>query len=636
MRAITVTSGTITVGGLGNNGIDVSTTTGAITVNATNTATGSLDAIYLGSTSGNATVNLADGGTTSSGGAGVDVNTGGTATVNVGASANTAVVAGGYAGLFIAATGGTTITNLGTVGSANNLAVQTSGGAATLTNKGVINGYVTLGSSGNTVNNQGTWNFFGGDSSFTGASVVNNSGTLTVAKGAATATTLTLTGLTTLNNSGTISIDNGHTGDVLNTGGSAFVGSGSSKLVLDANLGATAVGASAPQTSNTLVTGAASGATTIVVKDLSGTQPGQYNFTGIRLVTDTSATPGAFVLANGPIVKGFVQYQLAQDLAGNWDLVGVPSTTSFEVVRTGVEAQKYWRLSADTWAEQMRNQVTKPGLSAWLQVYGGGETDKSSLTYNTTVLGKATSFNPNLDLRNSWEGLQAGFEKGYGYAAVGLTVGYADQSGRVNSTSEKIKLNGGNVGLYARYESPNGFFLNGLAKYDFYTVSYVLAAPASTPNYNGTSYGLDVNAGYHATSGNLFFDPEVGLSWSHTKLDGYSGVGGQMALAFNHLESAYLHAGAKVGLITHSNGWTVKPYVGAAYEDELNGQPGVVIGSGVNNLAFADSAEGGHAKIEAGIQGISAKGLSVFAKVEGTTGKNAEGISGRAGIALHW
>ena len=80
----------------------------------------------------------------------------------------------------------------------------------------------------------------------------------------------------------------------------------------------------------------------------------------------------------------------------------------------------------------------------------------------------------------------------------------------------------------------------------------------------------------------------------------------------------------------------MKPYVGAAFEGEVNGQPGVTLGSGGNSLSFADRAEGAHVKVEAGVEGVSAKGLSLFAKVEGITGKNAEGVSGRAGVALHW
>lgn len=636
--AVTVNTATVATSSVsGGYGIGVQTNSGAIIVNAGTTNSGTGDAIHLTSNNGAVTLNLADGGATASvKNAGVYINTGGTATVNLGSAATTASLSGQSIGLDVIATGGQTDTLSGTVGAGDNRAVSLSGGAATLTNLGVINGYVTTSTDSLSFNNKATWNTFGGNSTFTSNSVLNNSGIIHVVPAATTATSLSFSNLSALNNSGTLSIDNNHTGDVLNSQGTAFTGSGASKLVLDINLSAGAVGASAAQTANSLVIGAAGGVTSIVLKDLGAGLPTQFNMSGIRVVTANSTTAGAFVLAGGPIDKGFVRFELVRDSANNWDVVGVPTAASFELVRAGAEAEKYWRLSSDVWADQMRHAVTKPGLASWLQIYSGGETDKSNPTYAETVAGNAVTFTPDLSVRNSWYGFQLGFEKGIGNAAIGLTAGYAEQTGRFDATGDQVKLTGGNVGLYARYQDNSGLYLNALAKVDRYTVNYEFVGPANVPQFDGTSYGATANAGYNLTSGAMFFAPEVGASYSHANLDGLPGSNGTISASYSHTDSLYVHAGAQVGFVTHAADLTIKPYFGVRWEDETNGVARVALGLATSGVDLSDVAEGSHARIEAGVQGITTSGVSLFAKVAAVEGSKAQGFSGALGAAIRW
>lgn len=626
-----------TTGATGGRGIYASSGTGAITIAAkTTTATGA-NAIAVSSTGGNVTVNLADGGATSSStGAGLSISTGGTATINLGSAATSATITGATAGISSTAAGGQSVTLSGIVGAGNNAAVLLSGGAVTLVNKGTINGYMTLSSAGNTVSNSGTWNAFGGDTTFGGTSTLNNSGTININPAAVAASTARFLNLTSITNSGTISLANGHTGDVLDVGGAAVTGA-SGKLVLDANLGVAAVGVSAAQSADMLrTTGASGGTTTIVINDLGAAQAGQFNFNGIRVVTNGASSSGAYVLQGGPINKGFVQYVLAQDSGSNWNLVGLPSTAAFELVRTASQAQKFWRRSGDTWAEQVRATDLSRGNSMWMQVYGGGQTDKSAPVYNLTVLGKSVGFNPNLDIRNTWQGVQIGYQLGRENWGVGLTGGYGEQTGRLNATSDQIKIKGGNVGAYLRLLSQEGLYANVLVKVDRFSVNYNFNGLASAPSFNGTTYGANVEVGAHLRSGTMFFEPSAGISATHTDLDGFSGGAGGMAVQFTNNGSAYGRVGLRAGVETKSANWVVRPYVGVGWEGELSGQGHALLSSGGTGVDFADASEGGRARIEAGIQGARTSGLSIFAKVDVVEGSKAHGVAGRAGIALRW
>jgi outer membrane autotransporter protein len=629
--AQTLTVQSVIASGNGSRGIAATTGSGVIGL-AARTVTASGNAIELTSSSGDISAALVGGKIDSATGAGLAIVTGGSAKVTL---ASGGTLHGATFGLSSDADGGQDVLLAGTVGAGSNHAVALSGGAATLTNSGTINGYMTFETVSTTLTNSGTWNAFGGDTAFAGNATLVNGGTININPAAAAAATMKITGLTTLRNSGTISLVNGHTGDVLDLGNAAFVGSGNSRVVLEANLGASAVGANAAQSADQLNVGAVSGTTTIAIKDLSGATGAQFNFEGIRLVNAASVATGAFVLEGGAVNKGFVDYQLLTDADGNLDLVGVPSTQAFELVRTGAEVRHYWRRSGDAWSDQMRATAPHDGMALWGQILGGSETNRSRPVYSETVLGTATSFAPNLDVRDSWWGGQFGLDWGRGGDwSVGVTGGYVSQEGKVKSTGDRIKLDGGNLGLYARYRSADGLFAHALAKLDRYSLKYDLGNGASAPNSNGTSYGVEIEAGYHIRTGSVFFEPSASASWSDADLDGFAAAGG-VGAKFDHVQSFYGRAGMRAGVETHSGDWALQPYLGVNWEGEMNGRPGATLSSGDQDLYFRDASEGGRARWEAGIQGAS-QGLSAFAKVEGVTGSGTSGIAGRAGVSIRW
>jgi hypothetical protein len=640
-----VTSGTASTQGASSDAIYVSSTSGAVKVASTTaTATGSgSDAIHVASTSGPVTVTIADGGAaTSTSGYGVYVNTGGAATINAGVSAGTATVSGGSWGVYSQATGGTTLNISATVTGAGGAAIDLKGGSSVINNlSNTIIGYLDLTSANNTVNNAGVWDAYGVSNFYgVGVSTVNNSGQINAATAISTPTTVTFKNLQTLNNSGVISLSQtggatAHTGDVLDLGSAAYVGSGGAKLLLDVNLGNAAVGTSAAQSADLLKAGSASGSTTIVLNDVGGAVPATLNFTGIRLVTAATSTANAFTLQGGAVTKGFVSYQLAAD-GTNTDLVGLPSSAVFETVKVGVEAQSFWRRSGDAWAEEMRTPRGEhhDGVTFWAQFEANGESAASHPTY--TVQGLQTfTFNPNLSTQTTWYGGQAGVEFAKGGWGVGLTSGYGDQRSRFRANSDTIDLSGYNIGAYARV-SNGGFFADGLVKYDGYDAKLGFTSAGFADSFNGYSVGFEGQTGYHFRSGPLFMEPVASFSWTGTHLDGFNNVSAGAAASYGHTDSVYGSLGVRAGLDHRSGDVFWSPYVGAYGEGEMGSHNVSNFATGgVAMTNLADQIQPAHARIELGVTGRNLGGLEGFAKIDGQFGE-VSGVAGKVGLSWRW
>lgn len=639
----TVNSTSVSTTGASSNAIQVATSTGAATVTALNTSATGLgsDAIHVtGSGAAADTVTVSDGGSASStNGYGVYVSTGGTGTVNIGTAAHTASVSGGLWGVDVAARGAATVNVAGQVTGAGGAAIIAAGSTTTINNNGVVNGYVTLSGPTATVNNVGTWNAFGGDSAFgTGTTALNNSGTLNVYPAASVSTTLKFTGLGGFANSSQVSLAQGHTGDVLDIGGAAYVGSGGAKLTIDANLSASAVTGSAAQTADLLkaTTGSVGGVTTLVVHDLGAGLPAAFNFTGIPVVTAGSSSAGAFVLQGGTIDKGFVQYELAQS-GGTYSLVGLPSYGAFETTRVGAEAERYWRRTSDLWALQMREDggLQKDGVSSWAQISAGSETEKSRPIFSVTAV-QTFNFTPNLDIRDSYTGAEVGLDYGKGEWGAGVVAGFGSQDGRVKINHDSLNIDGYNLGAYARWRNSVGVFAQALAKYDSFSVKQTIQAGAVGLSHDGSTTGLELQAGYHWSHGRTFIEPTGSISWSASNLDPFTNAFAGASVNFHRAESAYGSLGLRFGHVAQHGDWTVRPYGGAYIEGEMGSRVTTQITAGATSLLFADQRPDAHGRYELGVTGRNKTGLELTAAVSGVAGGSDSGAQGRLGVSWHW
>ena len=632
------------------------------------------DAIHSESEFNNATtVNLLAGGTTSAtSGVGVYVLTAGTSAVNIGTGH---AVNGGAWGIDSTADFGNTIANAGSLtgGGSFGRALRLRGGTDVVTNSGTLNGYVDISTIAPpvvvstlvltdvelpvvpliilppsiTFNNTGTWNLFGGSSIFDtlGTNVLTNSGTMNVAPNAATATTINILApdtRLTFNNSGLISLQQGaggtaHTGDVLALSNATYVGSGNARLAVDANLGNAAVGGSGLQTADrlTIAAGSVAGGTTLVVRDLGVGLPGQFNTVGIPVLLSPGSTAGALTLQGDVIAKGYVDYRLTQS-GGNYYLVGLPSQTAFEIVRVGAQAQEFWRRTGDAWADEMRSPHfdDKHGLSLWGHLIYADGTSRSGPGYSVTAINQF-NFTPNLDLKNTFYGGLVGLDYSWGKFAVGILGGYGDQKGRFKLDGNHLDLKGFTVGGYARYQS-GGFFIDGLFKYDGYKVRQVSNAFAFRIPFDASTYGAELQVGYHYVTGSVFLEPVASLSWTRSDIDSFNSAAAGAAVDFNHAHSLFGNAGLRLGTTLPSGDWTFTPFIGGYAQGDFDRRNRATIAAGPTAFTFEDV----HGKVsgrgEIGIVGKSASGLELSANVDGVTGGLQREISARVGIAYHW
>jgi outer membrane autotransporter protein len=268
----------------------------------------------------------ADGNVTGSTAHGISAASGGNATtmdISIGPGS---VTQGASDGVFASSTtGAISIANAGTIqnlsGNSADLAIATSGGAASIVNDHLVTGTVNLGDPVNSFVNNGTWNTAGGTNEFgtaAGNSVANAAGaTIIAANNPSAAQVTTFNGLGTFTNAGTLTMQDGFAGDRTVINGN-YVGQ-NGHLLFDTQLGA-----DDSPTDQLHVTGDTSGTTNVQVANAGG-QGALTTGDGIPLVLVDGVSNGVFT-STGRIEAGAYEYLLykgglAADAAnGNWYL----------------------------------------------------------------------------------------------------------------------------------------------------------------------------------------------------------------------------------------------------------------------------------------------------------------------------
>ncbi|HEY1751947.1 MAG TPA: hypothetical protein VGG29_11830 [Caulobacteraceae bacterium] len=282
-------------------------------------------------------------------------------------------------------------------------------GGTTLTNEvgGTLDGVLT-GVGNLTVNNAGLWETSGlndfGSGAGPASNLLNNTGLIQVGQnGANAAPTEAGFGddLAAFNNgsataTGTLSMLNRHVGDTVFVTGLFNGAVGHSLLALDVQLGGP--GSTADEL---ILSGGSAGQTLIRVNDtLHG--HGALNPAGIALVQGSSAAatfaldptqPGYDPVTKG-IDKGLFTYPLV--FAGGTEmLVGEPGLSAHQMATMGAAAEQIW--SATTPGDQSEQRLAfslanggdgaAPGLHVWAQALNGGP---SRLNGGATMLGRAS------------------------------------------------------------------------------------------------------------------------------------------------------------------------------------------------------------------------------------------------------
>jgi trimeric autotransporter adhesin len=597
---IAITAGRVGTTGAGSNGITaVNTGPGAITVNTT-------------------------GAISSAQGTAIQLNSGTTSTLTVATGSS---VNGATGGINSVSVDGTTLINDGTIGSTGAFAINADGGAARITNRGVVNGRINLTDSADVFSNAaagrfnavGTSDFGAGDDSF------RNAGLFTAFSSA------TITGLESFNNTGLVDLRDGATGDVLTLTGSTFTGGAGSQLGLDVSL--------ANATADRLVIGAAAGTTTLLLNDVTPGATPALNLTGILLVDATAATAGNFQLS-GNNDFGFTRADLVfNSTTNNFLLVTAPDAEVFEIGRLQAGVTNAWNQSGDAWSARMTElrdvawsglEPRADGFEMWAQGYGGTEGQDQVRSFNPG--GVPTTVDLSYD--QDFYGFQLGgdVQRSMGSATVvfGLTGGVS-RSEQVFASGNSIDLEGGNIGVYAGM-SAGGFFLNALAKADRFKATVFSETAFFRDEFDGTSYGAKGEVGYHLNVGNFFIEPVATLAYVDSDLDDLAVPGG--VFTFDDGKSLRGEAGVRMGGDFGFGSSRIQPFVGVFAVEEFEGENTALFTSGGTAFGLQDLETDTYGKVSLGMNLLGQNGVNLF--VRGDAAFSGEATGGSVRIGARW
>ncbi|HJV41344.1 hypothetical protein [Caulobacter sp.] len=345
-----------------------------------------------------------------------------------------------------------------------------------------------------------------------GEDTLVNNGTITIGAGAAAPVDVSLLSLDALKNTGLIDLRNGHAGDVLRVSGD-YGGSGA-KALLGLDVGPDG-GA------DRLVVGEIANGRTGVV--LGGLTAKTAKLTGdkgpVLIEAGKDSTANAFFVENAEI--GFVRYELEFDSATTrYRLKGVAGQRAYEMLKVSEGAGGVWRQSADAWSAHVANlrdaDGDANGLGVWGQAFGG-RTDRDDKV-------GASAQAVEVDYRQTTYGgqfgadlINAGLDDGR--LLLGLTGGYADSEMRFSGVAgQEAKLRVANVGGYMAL-THGGYFVNALAKVDHQSIKVRNGPDAIDLDFDGTSYGAQVEAGGRSEADGLIYEKLLAVSYVSTRLD---------------------------------------------------------------------------------------------------------------------
>ncbi len=643
------------------------------TVNVTGTATttgiaefgGSASAVTAIATNGNATATINN---ASSSGAGVDtvvvtatrdafatvngriqangtgadaviVTGGDNATITVGTGGNVSATNGNA--FTLSSVNGSTFNNAGVVSSAaNGFALQVLGGPVVINNSGNLTSDIVLTAGADRINNTGTFtvgvnpDFGAGNDSFV------NSGTILVGSGATTVVSPTFIGLESLSNSGTIELRNGRAGDTLTLPGTYAGANGT--LGLDVLLSSTSVA------DQLIVGGVASGTTVVQLNQLAGSQmllnPGTVL---VRAATGSSAD--AFDLAGGSIDAGFVRLEIVFNPAtGTFALTGAPSDSAFRTLNFNEGVRSLWLKSADAVSGQLRARRdalwTQGGGDVagrfWLQMHGSVEDRGGSRDFNTFGQSRLT----NTGYQQDYFGGQIGFDVSGGSGdrggfAFGVTGGYINSSMNFDGSSDRLRFDVVNGGVYGSFTSGN-IFVNALGKYDYFWANSNMPGAGFQDDISGGVYGARAEAGIRFGSDSFFIEPAASISYVKNDFDDLALNG--TTIAFDEDDGLRGRAGGRIGgTFATGGGSELAFYVGGNYVHEFQGRDRITLTSGGQTLSFTNNRLRDYGEAVLGITIAQSQGISGF--IEGnyirsfsdTNGvRSIDGAGGRAGIRV--
>jgi len=489
---------------------------------------------------------------------------------------------------------------------------------------------------------------------------------LTIAKG---------NGTMTMTNSGTIVLGSlnggastdGQTNDRFfgKTAGVAFVSSGNSRVKIDAFLGAGAEAQRSPAVgpaggtgcaltaafADCMTIGASSGTgTRISINDTNASGAGALNLTGTVVVDGTTGSAGDFFLstsdanvvmtAQGPAIrKGFVQYQLTFDSTNvDWDIVGLPSSETFELSKLTATLQTLWYETSDSWNERTTAaratyaDGTMPGgWSIWGKVYYGQINRDSENSLD--VLG--TSFTTDTGYRQTYTGFQFGVDymaRGAlnGAWILGLLTGYNKSRVEFSASDDNVDISAYNVGLYASYM--NGpLFADLLVKDDFASVNFDLPSFSALEDVSANDIGAQFTVG--GRFGRRFvFEPMGTVAYVRTSVGNMDWQG----MSFDWEDGSSFRGTLALRISGNLGGdqAVLQPFILGGIGREFNSENKLSLTTGGSDLSISDKPIQTFEIISLGFNVLGNAGWSAYIRGDGLFATDYRSAAIRIGVRI--
>jgi len=480
-------------------------------------------------------------------------------------------------------------------------------------------------------------------SSFTSATInVAAAGTVDAAGGA------TSLASATYNNSGVLNLQNGAGNNVLTLG--AYHGAAGSQLDFGVNF-ATGI-------ADKLVVGSITGASQIVITNLTPNAPVAYNPAGIPILVSTNPfNASAFTLAGGSLQQGLFQYELAYKADPALLLVGVPAADAYRLATLPTAAQSIWLDTAGAWLDRQADlrDLLIPGTPAtapqaatqavWAHAMGDWANRNETQTYS--LLGKTyayqTGYSQNIGaLFGGVDGAEEGLLRRGDTLVIGVSGGYINSTQSFKGSSTAATYQGGSAGVSATYLNQN-FFVDTLLKADFLSLNFSDPSAggfgASQPKADVTNYGAVVDAGYRfAFSRTTFAEPLATLAYVSSRVGGLTLAGSQVGFGDNDILRGRLGLRGGATLVENAE-FRIEGSATASYWARLSGGASATIdsGAGAPLLTLTDKQVTNYGELGLGLNVFSqTSGWSGFVKgdYQFASGFNAGALKG--GVAYNF
>ena len=422
--------------------------------------------------------------------------------------------------------------------------------------------------------------------------------------------------------------------------------------------------------------GSVNGTTKVLVND-TNSGPGAYNPTGILFAHADGANPGTFKLQNGPIDKGFFDYdifklpsQLDPQLAdaNDWVLASYPNARASELPKLITGAQTIWYESSGVWLDRtadLRRQLgCAPALAPrveplkvapsddsygagapcvqqrygmWARGFGGDFNRNDTVT--STLFGVSHSFNGDYD-QSLW-GIEGGADivisrpnSGYGALFAGVLGGYVNSKMDFNGTNDSAEFTGGMVGGYLTYLA-GGWYNDLLFKADLLNVDYKTTFQGGKASPDVDSFGIRYDTGYRFNLGSGFFvDPQGTIAWVDTNTDNFTLF--SSPVKFSDGESVRGRLGGRIGYSTMWGGTVVEPFFAGSFWHEFEGNNKASLTSAGYKLSFKDQLDDSWGELGGGVNFFTGAASSIFVKADALVGGDVEGWNVKGGARLAW